>query len=251
MDIKVESRAFRDVAVLVPDIFQDSRGFFTETYREDKFRELGLPTQFVQDNHSRSAKGVVRGLHFQWDPPMGKLDASHCGKRVFGRGRHSQRFANARQVGGGGSLGGESAAGVGSGGVCTRLLCAFGVCRDSVQVHGTLQQQGRIRHSLGRSRNRHRMAGLGIVKRSCRRRTKRRRRWPSGWPDPNLTIFVIDIAANSQKYLRKTIMKILSRRWSRLHWQRSDSADFLTEATRLTSSTCSGLATICRVKSAF
>jgi dTDP-4-dehydrorhamnose 3,5-epimerase len=73
MDIKVESRAFRDLVVLVPDVFRDSRGFFTETYREDKFRELGLPTQFVQDNHSRSAKGVVRGLHFQWEPPMGKL----------------------------------------------------------------------------------------------------------------------------------------------------------------------------------
>ena len=44
-----------------------------ETFRADKFRELGLPTEFVQDNHSRSAKGVLRGLHFQWDPPMGKL----------------------------------------------------------------------------------------------------------------------------------------------------------------------------------
>src|SRR5271170_6077340 len=73
MEIKIESRSFRDLAVLVPDIFQDSRGFFMETFREDKFRELGLPHQFVQDNHSRSAKGVVRGLHFQWEPPMGKL----------------------------------------------------------------------------------------------------------------------------------------------------------------------------------
>jgi len=73
MEIRIESRAFRDLAVLVPDIFQDSRGFFMETYREDKFRELGLPHQFVQDNHSRSEKGVVRGLHFQWEPPMGKL----------------------------------------------------------------------------------------------------------------------------------------------------------------------------------
>lgn len=44
-----------------------------EAYREDKFRELGLPHQFVQDNHSRSEKGVVRGLHFQWEPLMGKL----------------------------------------------------------------------------------------------------------------------------------------------------------------------------------
>jgi len=73
MEIKIESRSFRDLAVLVPDIFQDSRGFFMETYREDKFRELGLPHHFVQDNHSRSEKGVVRGLHFQWEPPMGKL----------------------------------------------------------------------------------------------------------------------------------------------------------------------------------
>ena len=73
MEIRQESRSFRDVAVLVPDIFQDSRGFFMETYREDKFRELGLPHQFVQDNHSRSVRGVVRGLHFQWEPPMGKL----------------------------------------------------------------------------------------------------------------------------------------------------------------------------------
>src|ERR1700733_15677784 len=73
MEIKVESRFFRDGAVLIPDIFQDSRGFFMEAYREDQFKALGLPTEFVQDNHSRSVKGVVRGLHFQWDPPMGKL----------------------------------------------------------------------------------------------------------------------------------------------------------------------------------
>lgn len=57
----------------MPDAFEDSRGFFMETYREDQFKALGLPYHFVQDNHSRSAKGVVRGLHFQWSPPMGKL----------------------------------------------------------------------------------------------------------------------------------------------------------------------------------
>jgi len=73
MDIKVETTALGDVCVLAPDVFQDGRGFFMETYREDVFRTLGLPTQFVQDNHSRSSKGVLRGLHFQWDPPMGKL----------------------------------------------------------------------------------------------------------------------------------------------------------------------------------
>ena len=73
MQIKVESRWLGEVVVVVPDVFQDSRGFFTETFRADQFEALGLPTKFVQDNHSRSAKGVVRGLHFQWDPPMGKL----------------------------------------------------------------------------------------------------------------------------------------------------------------------------------
>jgi len=73
MGFKIEVRHLNDVVVLVPDVFQDSRGFFMETFREDQFQAHGLPTHFVQDNHSRSVKGVVRGLHFQWDPPMGKL----------------------------------------------------------------------------------------------------------------------------------------------------------------------------------
>jgi dTDP-4-dehydrorhamnose 3,5-epimerase len=73
MDIKIESRHLQDVVVLVPEIFQDTRGFFMETFREDQLRAHGLPTYFVQDNHSRSEKGVIRGLHFQWSPPMGKL----------------------------------------------------------------------------------------------------------------------------------------------------------------------------------
>ena len=73
MEIRVESRHLEDVVVIVPEIFQDNRGFFMETYRRDQFEKLGIPTEFVQDNHSRSCKGVVRGLHFQWDPPMAKL----------------------------------------------------------------------------------------------------------------------------------------------------------------------------------
>jgi dTDP-4-dehydrorhamnose 3,5-epimerase len=73
VQIKIESQHFRDVAIIVPEIFQDERGFFSETFRADQFSALGLPTTFVQDNHSRSVKGVVRGLHFQWEPPMGKL----------------------------------------------------------------------------------------------------------------------------------------------------------------------------------
>ncbi|HYV53215.1 MAG TPA: dTDP-4-dehydrorhamnose 3,5-epimerase [Chitinophagaceae bacterium] len=73
MEFKVEQTGIRDLLIITPDIFQDDRGFFTETYRKDKFSEFGLSVEFVQDNHSRSAKNVVRGLHFQWGPPMGKL----------------------------------------------------------------------------------------------------------------------------------------------------------------------------------
>jgi dTDP-4-dehydrorhamnose 3,5-epimerase len=73
MGFHVESRHFGEVVVLSPDSYEDDRGFFMETYRSDHFLELGLPGSFVQDNHSRSRKGVVRGLHFQWEPPMGKL----------------------------------------------------------------------------------------------------------------------------------------------------------------------------------
>jgi len=73
MKIEIESRHLGDVCVLVQQVFQDSRGFFTEVFRADQFRALGLPVEFVQDNHSGSVRGVVRGLHFQWDPPMGKL----------------------------------------------------------------------------------------------------------------------------------------------------------------------------------
>ena len=51
----------------------DDRGFFVERYRADEFKRLGLPSQFAQDNHSRSAPGVLRGLHYQSNPMQGKL----------------------------------------------------------------------------------------------------------------------------------------------------------------------------------
>jgi dTDP-4-dehydrorhamnose 3,5-epimerase len=73
MAFEVESRHFGELVVLVTKAFEDHRGYFMEAYREDQFRELGLPGIFVQDNHSSSKRGVVRGLHFQWEPPMGKL----------------------------------------------------------------------------------------------------------------------------------------------------------------------------------
>jgi dTDP-4-dehydrorhamnose 3,5-epimerase len=73
MQVRIESEHLNGIKVVVPEFFEDERGFFMEVFRADQYKELGLPYEFVQDNHSRSQKGVLRGLHFQWEPPMGKL----------------------------------------------------------------------------------------------------------------------------------------------------------------------------------
>jgi dTDP-4-dehydrorhamnose 3,5-epimerase len=61
------------VLLIEPEVFGDQRGFFIETYSESRYREAGIPATFVQDNHSRSGKGVLRGLHYQLLQPQGKL----------------------------------------------------------------------------------------------------------------------------------------------------------------------------------
>ncbi len=73
MQIEIEKTPIEGVVVVKAEVFEDERGFFMEVFRKDRFEQLGLPTEFVQLNHSASRKGVVRGLHFQWAPPMGKL----------------------------------------------------------------------------------------------------------------------------------------------------------------------------------
>jgi dTDP-4-dehydrorhamnose 3,5-epimerase len=62
-----------EVLLLRPKVFGDARGFFFESYNRKAFAELGITAEFVQDNHSRSAKGVLRGLHYQISQPQGKL----------------------------------------------------------------------------------------------------------------------------------------------------------------------------------
>jgi dTDP-4-dehydrorhamnose 3,5-epimerase len=61
------------VVVIEPDVFKDARGFFLETYNERKYRDGGMCACFVQDNHSRSIRGTIRGLHAQRNHPQGKL----------------------------------------------------------------------------------------------------------------------------------------------------------------------------------
>jgi len=66
--------AIPDVLIIEPKVFGDARGFFFESFNQKAFNQAtGLDMQFVQDNHSRSAKGVLRGLHYQVQQPQGKL----------------------------------------------------------------------------------------------------------------------------------------------------------------------------------
>lgn len=62
-----------DVVVIEPEVFGDDRGFFMETWRAEAFASAGIPAHFVQDNHSRSRRGSLRGLHYQLQQPQGKL----------------------------------------------------------------------------------------------------------------------------------------------------------------------------------
>jgi len=65
--------SLQDVVLIRPRVFGDERGFFMETWQERKFAEAGIKARFVQDNHSRSRRGVLRGMHYQLPHPQGKL----------------------------------------------------------------------------------------------------------------------------------------------------------------------------------
>jgi dTDP-4-dehydrorhamnose 3,5-epimerase len=72
--MQIRETSIAGLVEIIPRVFQDDRGFFFESYNEELFKKLGLPTNFVQDNQSFSIKGVVRGLHFQNAPfAQGKL----------------------------------------------------------------------------------------------------------------------------------------------------------------------------------
>lgn len=71
--MKVTDTGLPGCRVIDPDVYGDERGFFFETWNAERFAEHGLPTRFVQSNVSASARGVLRGLHYQWPNPQGKL----------------------------------------------------------------------------------------------------------------------------------------------------------------------------------
>lgn len=71
--MKFEQTALAGVMIVDAKVFGDHRGFFMETYHKQRFAEAGIDSEFVQDNHSRSCRGTLRGLHYQIRHPQGKL----------------------------------------------------------------------------------------------------------------------------------------------------------------------------------
>jgi dTDP-4-dehydrorhamnose 3,5-epimerase len=71
--MQIFNTALGEVKILVPQRHGDNRGWFAEVFNTETFRHVGLPTEFAQDNQSHSARGVLRGLHYQLGQPQGKL----------------------------------------------------------------------------------------------------------------------------------------------------------------------------------
>ena len=80
--MKIIDTEIPDVKIIEPAVFGDERGFFLESWNKSTFADAGLPTNFVQDNHSRSSQGILRGLHYQTKNTQGKLVRATTG-RVF------------------------------------------------------------------------------------------------------------------------------------------------------------------------
>ncbi len=74
MPFEFEKLGIPEVILIKPKVFSDQRGFYMETYKASDFKKNGIPDNFIQDNHSKSKKGIIRGLHYQTDPKaQGKL----------------------------------------------------------------------------------------------------------------------------------------------------------------------------------
>ena len=78
--MKFKPQAIADVILIEPDVFGDERGFFMEIWHARKFADAGIDATFVQDNHSRSTKSILRGLHYQVRQPQGKLVRAIAGE---------------------------------------------------------------------------------------------------------------------------------------------------------------------------
>lgn len=83
MALELIEEKLNGLKLFKPRVFGDERGFFYESFKASEFESFGISADFVQDNHSKSAKNVLRGMHFQWDKPQGKLLRVTRGSAMF------------------------------------------------------------------------------------------------------------------------------------------------------------------------
>ncbi len=96
--MKIIETPLPGVLIIEPKVSGDHRGFFLETFQVDRYREAGITLPFVQDNHSRSRRGVLRGLHFQKTRPQGKLVSVSHGAVYDVAVGHQPNLEHLRQV---------------------------------------------------------------------------------------------------------------------------------------------------------
>ena len=134
--MKATSTAIADVLVLEPMVFGDERGFFFESFNQQKFEAVtGVKTRFVQDNHSKSAQGVLRGLHYQVQNSQGKLVRASQGAVFDVAVDIRPQSPYLWQMGGSGTQRRKQAPVMDTAGLGTWLSGALGNCRISLQNH--------------------------------------------------------------------------------------------------------------------
>ena len=162
--------------LIQPRVFEDPRGFFMETYHQAKFAAAGISAVFVQDNHSRSARGTLRGLHYQIQHAQGKLVRAVSGRDLRRGGRSSPGFADVRPVGGGNPQRRQQAATLRAAGIRPWILCDSAKSPKSFTNAPICITPNTNAACCGTTRN---LASTGrSTTRSSPPKTKPVRRWP-------------------------------------------------------------------------
>ena len=137
--MRVVPTSIPEVLIVEPTVHVDGRGFFLETYHADRYREHGIDGPFVQDNHSKSSGGTLRGLHLQLRRPQGKLVRVIERRDLRRRRRCAPGLGDLWPVGRRDVERRQLQAALHSTRLRARLLCAERDCRGRIQVHDRLR----------------------------------------------------------------------------------------------------------------
>ena len=155
-----------DVKILKPQVFKDGRGFFMETFRDGWFKENIADRTFVQENHSKSCKGVPNRKHTR------QTRTRSCRRSVRRGRRYARRFADFRQMGRRNPVSAKPIPALDTRRLRTRFLRFERHSRTYLQMHGLLQARSRTGFNMERPGNRHRLAAsnraAAFAQRPCR-----------------------------------------------------------------------------------